>query len=301
MEDHYSDPLREGVGRIAQNGTQLLSVAMVAAQVAGEIHHRRKEQQQARVQEERARLKAQEQAERATAEAIWARAGDEAWLSKASLVDVGLVWGKAASWAANGDRAAERARIACEDRLRKLHPNAMSYYDRLRASGASPLEAMQGSARMFDYPARSHAPEYRNRPLDPGTGAEASLAPDVEALRREQEKAAGRRQAADAVTRLRNKPGGMKLGEEDLRIQLEAITNLPSSAIDEAVSAETQRVRSARAHRTMDAVTLAAADHPNDIQQVMANAQQSQTAPDHELAQQSAAATATSGQRAGRS
>ena len=55
-----------------------------------------------------------------------------------------------------------------EERLRTLHPFAMARYDRLRAEGAEPLDAMRESAPLFDY--RPDARPAGHRPV-PGIEA----------------------------------------------------------------------------------------------------------------------------------
>src|SRR5450759_5831200 len=60
------------------------------------------------------------------------------------------VWAKAQAW--RPDPAAERASELAEDRLRRLLPDVMERYDRLRAEGADPVEAMRRVAPGFDGP-----------------------------------------------------------------------------------------------------------------------------------------------------
>jgi hypothetical protein len=52
--------------------------------------------------------------------------------------------------------AAATAMRKCEERLRNLHPYAMARYDRLRAEGLGPAEAMQEAAPLFARPPRAH-------------------------------------------------------------------------------------------------------------------------------------------------
>ena len=64
-----------------------------------------------------------------------------------------------------------------EERLRTLHPFAMARYDRLRAEGAEPLDAMRESAPLFDY--RPDARPAGHRPV-PGIEARADATPEPE-------------------------------------------------------------------------------------------------------------------------
>jgi hypothetical protein len=53
----------------------------------------------------------------------------------------------------------------CEERLRDLHPYGMARYDRLRADGLGPAEAMQQAAPFFARPPQAHDPPYTTRPM----------------------------------------------------------------------------------------------------------------------------------------
>jgi hypothetical protein len=53
----------------------------------------------------------------------------------------------------------------CEERLRDLHPYAMARYDRLRADGLGPAQAMQEAAPLFARPPRAHDPPSTPRPM----------------------------------------------------------------------------------------------------------------------------------------
>ena len=66
-----------------------------------------------------------------------------------------------------------------EERLRDLHPFAMARYDRLRADGLEPAEAMRETAPLFALSPRARAWPFAPLPvLDAGTGADAGRAAD---------------------------------------------------------------------------------------------------------------------------
>src|SRR6266851_2503573 len=127
--DHYADPLGEALSYSSQRSAQLISLAVAAAQVAA---HRK-----------------------ALSEARKAARDDQAGLDQAASA-----WGAAAAYA-DADPVAASAMRMSEERLRTLHPYAMTRYDRLREEGASPLDAMGEAAPLF-------AREPHARPGQPG-------------------------------------------------------------------------------------------------------------------------------------
>lgn len=70
---------------------------------------------------------------------------------RSNLLGTGRVWATAQPW--RPDPEAERASGLAEDRLRELRPDVMERYDRLRAHGTEPVEAMRRVAPFFDRPA----------------------------------------------------------------------------------------------------------------------------------------------------
>jgi hypothetical protein len=65
---------------------------------------------------------------------------------------VARAWSAAAAYA-DDDPGAAAALARCEDRMRHLHPYAMSWYDRLRSEGAGRFEAMHDALPLFARPA----------------------------------------------------------------------------------------------------------------------------------------------------
>jgi hypothetical protein len=114
--------------------------------------------------DEQARRTLQEEEERAIheqARAGWAPAHDPRWLAQADLLHAARAWGAAAAYT-DADPVAASAMHKSEERLRTLHPYAMNRYDRLRAEGASPADAMREAAPLFTR-------EPQVRPGQPGT------------------------------------------------------------------------------------------------------------------------------------
>jgi hypothetical protein len=127
-------------------------------------------QQAAQDEQARRVLDEQERAARAQARARWAPAHDARWLAQADLLQAAGTWGAAAPWAST-DPAAASAMRKSEERLRTLHPFAMTRYDRLRSQGASPLNAMGEAAPLFGL-----HPHARPAPTRPALAIDAPVA-----------------------------------------------------------------------------------------------------------------------------
>jgi hypothetical protein len=130
--------------RLAQLGSLLTSWAMVEARRA----ERRNAARAMRGEQELRDLRAQERAAQELARAGWAPAQDRRWLAGAGLLDTARAWSAAAAYA-DTDPGAATALARCEDRLRQLHPYAMSWYDRQRAQGAGVFDAMRDALPLF--------------------------------------------------------------------------------------------------------------------------------------------------------
>jgi hypothetical protein len=204
--------------------------------------------------DERARraLAAQIRAERDVARVGWAPALDPDWLLQADLYQAAYTWGQAMPYA---DRdvpwyqpAAATAMRRCEERLRDLHPYAMSRYDRLRGDGMGPADAMREAALLFARAPRAHDAPYTPRPvLDAATGENRTWAaagpapvpgePGSPDLAEAQERR-GRQIVAALQERAPEQRRG-PLGESEQRTVLETITNLPADVIDRVVRTDT--------------------------------------------------------------
>lgn len=264
--DHYAEPFGEALSYSSQRAAQLISLAVAAAQVAA---HRKALSEARKTERDERAHRALQQQERIMFEqtrAGWAPAHDPRWLAQADLVQAARAWGAAAAYA-DAEPVAASAMRKAEERLRMLHPYAMARYDRLRAEGASPLEAMRETAPLFTR-------EPHVRPGQPSTRLQIGAAtvdldadlvagvkddsqtppapdqdPDREAEHRGQQ-IVWRLQASAYTER------GSELDPAELATALEATTNLPAEVIarlagarsEEAVAAEAERARDADLH-----------------------------------------------------
>src|SRR6266702_3555642 len=166
------------MGHGLQRAVQVASCAVTAAQVY--LHQQRTQAMAAAERDERARraLAAQIRADREAARAGWAPALDPDWLRQADLFQAARTWGAAMPYADRSmpwyEPAAATALRKSEERLRDLHPYAMAYYDRLRADGLGPAEAMYQAAPLFTRHPHTHDAPSTPRPgLHAGTGTQA--------------------------------------------------------------------------------------------------------------------------------
>jgi hypothetical protein len=159
--EHYPDPFGEALSHSSSRAAQMISLAAAAAEVAARRMALKNARQAARDEQARRALHGAERAARERTRVRWAPAHDPRWLAQADLSQVAGTWSAAAAYA-DSDPAAAAALRKSEKRLRGLHPYAMARYDRLRAEGASPLNAMREAAPMF-------VREPDARPGDPST------------------------------------------------------------------------------------------------------------------------------------
>ena len=270
----HPDPIHDAARHAAQQAMQVLSIAAAAAQIVVRQFRIRDE----RNQRERRALIEQARQHRVTARARWAPAHDSRWLRDANLLDAARVWGAAVPYANRASRwfdsTAESAMHKCEDRLRTLHPHAMARYDRLRADGLSPTEAMRQSAPLFKRP-----PNVRDGTWSPrssllaGNGlghswADAEHGPsraewETHVTTDAQTRRA--RQILDESQEQARADGRGQLGETEQRLTLETATNLRPEIIDAAVRPDSP-ARPA-SHRPRK---LWAQDFPLSIEEVLA-------------------------------
>ena len=162
-------PSRDALQQGVQRAIQLASGAVTAAQVY--LFHRNTQARAVDERDDRARraLHAQMRAEQQAGRAGWAPALDPAWLREATLLQVARAWSAAVPYSDRAvpwyEPAAATALRKCEERLRDLHPYAMARYDRLRADGLGPAEAMQEAAPLFARPPRAHDSSSTPRPM----------------------------------------------------------------------------------------------------------------------------------------
>jgi len=240
----HPDPFREAVNHGLARAMQVASFAGTAAQVF--VYHQKTQARAAAEQDERARraLLAQTRAEREAGRSGWSPALDPRWLRDASLHDTARAWGAALPYADRNvpwyEPAAATAVRKAEERLRHLHPFAMARYDRLRADGLAPGEAMLQTAPLFALRPRARDWPFEPRPvLDTGTGTGAARTDDPLAAGSEPGDLPGQEtlelRGQSIVTALQERARAEDrepLGQDELRTVLETVTNLPASVID---------------------------------------------------------------------
>jgi hypothetical protein len=271
---HHINPLEEalshGSRRVAEFASLTGAMAQVVLQRRALYNAKTAASHQAatRILDEQERLIHQQ------ARLSWAPAHDPHWLGKADLPEAGRAWGSAASQA-DADPAAASAMRKSEDRLRSLHPYAMAHYDRLRADGMSPLDAMHKATIFFGYSPDTHvgdpAPAHLALPAatastthdaDPaadhavGSATEHDIAPDA-ALQAELR---GRQIVARLQVGARA-AGRAELGADELIMVLEATTNLSGEVIDKlARKAAAEGLARSEERKATDAERARAAD-----------------------------------------
>jgi hypothetical protein len=230
IPEHHPDPFEDVLRQGVQRAIQLASAAVTAAQVY--LFHRNTQARAVDEHDDRARraLHAQMRAGQQAGRAGWAPVLDPAWLGAATLLQVARAWSAAVPYSDRAvpwyEPAAATAMRKCEERLRDLHPYAMGRYDRLRADGLGPAEAMQEAAPLFARAPRARDSSSTPRPMltagdelgvnraeagaGPWTGGPGD-APNAGLVIAEQDRAATaeRRRAADldAATDLTATPG----------------------------------------------------------------------------------------------
>src|SRR5664280_2153059 len=146
MPDHTDEPVAAAGGKVAS----YLSLATVAAEAIAQLAAARARERAVTHERTAAALRAQRQAAYSQARLGAQPSLDPKLRERTGVLDAGLVWAKAQAW--RPDPAAERASDLAEDRLRDLRPDVMERYDRLRAEGTDPVEAMRRVAAGFDAP-----------------------------------------------------------------------------------------------------------------------------------------------------
>ncbi len=145
-EQPPEDPLAHASAKI----TSYVSVAAVAAEAIAQVAAARARERAATDERATRALRAARQAAYGQARLGWAPILDPKLRARAGLLDAGEVWAGAQPW--RPDPEAERASRLAEDRLAELRPDVMDRYDRLRADGTEPVEAMRRVAPYFDQP-----------------------------------------------------------------------------------------------------------------------------------------------------
>ena len=254
--DRYPEPFSDAASYSSQRATQLASLVAAAAEVRMRLKAARTARQAGQDEQARRQLDEQERAARANARIGWAPAHDARWLAQADLLQAARTWGAAVPWA-DADPVAESAMRKSEERLRTLHPFAMARYDRLRAEGASPLDAMREAAPLFDYH-RDARPAY-HRPV-PGIEARADdtpepevidgtvLGPEPEPDPRQDAEHRGRR-IAERLQAQALYQRGEELTPDELAVALEQATSLPPEVIARLTRARSEESAAEGAER----------------------------------------------------
>jgi hypothetical protein len=257
--ERHSEPLGEALSYSSQRAAQMVSLLAAAAEVALRRRALHASRQAARDEQERRRLQAQENAFRAQVRAHWAPAFDAQWLAQADLLQTGRVWGAAAPWADTDPEAAAALRRA-EERLRTLHPYAMTQYDRFCDQGASPLDAMRQSVHLFlrEPHARPGQPGTARRQVEAGPPGTIPV-PDSGIARGSGMSASGQdpyeeaeRRGREIVERLQARAmreRGVELSPGELVTALEATSSLPGEVITRLARAEAEERLEAAAER----------------------------------------------------
>lgn len=240
---HYTDPLEDALSHASQRVAQVASLVAAMAQVVmqrraledarraagGDEHGIEPLADQERLLHQQARL-------------AWAPAHDQHWLSQADLTQTAHAWASAAAWADRDPTAASALRKT-EQRLRRLHPYAMAYYDRLRGEGTDPLTAMREAAPLFArFPSARPGDPVPQRPaLGNATGEGPAHADDqdqgdTQGIQPEPEREdPAEQRGRQIISRLQAQAGAAgrpEPGPDELAMILEATTNLPSTTID---------------------------------------------------------------------
>jgi hypothetical protein len=258
---HYADPFGEALSHSSQRVTQLTSLVAAAAEVGIHLKAARTARQAAQDPQAQRVLDDRERTARAQARATWAPAHDARWLAQADLPQTAGTWGAAAPWASTDPTAASAMRKS-EERLRTLHPFAMTRYDRLRSDGASPLDAMREAAPLFGLhpharPAPTRSPLAIGAPtadaapepgITDGTSSQSAQEPDpYQDAEHRGRRIAERLQAQALYGR------GAELSPDELATALEQATSLPAEVIarlararsEERVAEGAERARAA--------------------------------------------------------
>lgn len=245
-DGQHPDLFQEAALIGARDALQFASVLVTVRRVL--VQHKAERERLRAEQNEKAKraLKARARTELAAARARWAPANDPQWLRGAGLLDVAAAWGAAVPYADPAserfEQSAQAAVGKCESRLRDLHPYGMARYDRLRADGMGPVEAMQEAVPLFRRPAESYAQRAPLRPeLGPGDGLGHSWGAAVHhPTRADFETEVQRRRGAQIIDGFQARAardGLQPLDLEEQRVALESVTNLRDDVIRGAVHA----------------------------------------------------------------
>lgn len=149
MSEHWQqeDPVAHAGAKVAS----YVSVTAAAAQSIAQLRARQAQERAATDDRAARQARAEHTAAYSQARLGWSPILDDKARARTTVVDAGSAWARAQGW--RPDPEAELASTLAEDRLRQLRPDVMDRYDRLRADGLEPVEAMTRVAPLFDRPA----------------------------------------------------------------------------------------------------------------------------------------------------
>ena len=145
-EQPHEDPVAHASTKI----TGYVSVAAMAAEAIAQVAAARARERAAADERTASALRAQRLAAYGQARLGWAPLLDPKLRGQTTATDAAAVWARAQAW--RPDPEAERVVDLAEERLRRLRPDAMEHYDRLREHGVEPVQAMRQAAPFFDRP-----------------------------------------------------------------------------------------------------------------------------------------------------
>ena len=152
MSEHGADP----VERFNGNLVGFAGAAYMAVEGVTHVRELRARQRAEHDERAAAAARAQMKAALGRARATWSIILEPHTREAATLKQTGEAWAAAQPWRADTPDA-QRASDLAEDRLRVLRPVAMDRYDRLRAEGHNPVDAMWQVTPLMDRPPRSDA------------------------------------------------------------------------------------------------------------------------------------------------
>ncbi|MDL4770712.1 hypothetical protein [Actinomadura xylanilytica] len=267
--EQHPDPIAEGFTHSGQRMVQIVALAAVVQQTCTQYKDRLRAARETREAEAEQAATRDLKAAFEEARSRWAPAHDRQWLRDADLLHVAQAWGAAVPYAADHTSAASVV-AKCEERLRGLHPHAMSHYDRFREHGQDPLSAMSNAGTYFtrNPNVRTGDPAPRRPELPEGTEPNwpATIhTPD----RTEPEEARQEQRARKIIDELgeRLRIQGRDVDPTQMRTVLEVTTNLPDHIITKATGPTVRPYP-----RPSPQAGPAAEDFPHTIDQALAMA-----------------------------
>ncbi|HEY1919603.1 MAG TPA: hypothetical protein VGH27_28875 [Streptosporangiaceae bacterium] len=245
----HPDPFHDALSHGVQRAVQVASSAVTGAQAYAYLKRAHDRTVAERRGRSRRTTATAPDPDRGAARTQWSPGLDPRWLRRADLISTARVWGAAMPYADRAtawyDPTAEKAMRNCEERLRHLHPAAMTHYDRLRAEGMGPAEAMREAAFLFARPPSAYDSAYAPRPtLNAGSGQDLpwtaapepdAPGPDADSLAVADAQERRGRQLIETWQAHASAQGITPPGKAEQRLLLETSTNLPTDVIDRVV------------------------------------------------------------------